>query len=65
MYYIAKQFDQPCSPEEFGVALAKHFVKTYPRVSKAKVTVRMTPWQRTSVHGRPHNHGLWLLNTRA
>ncbi len=32
VYYIAKQFDRPCSPEEFGLALAKHFVKTYPRV---------------------------------
>lgn len=32
VYHIAKQFDRPCSPEEFALALAKHFVKQYPRV---------------------------------
>ena len=37
VYYIAKQFKSPCSPEEFALALAKQFVKSQPRVWKAKV----------------------------
>jgi len=39
VYYVAKQLAaRPCSPEEFGVALARHFVDTYPAtVWKAKV----------------------------
>lgn len=32
------QFTKPCSPEEFGLALAQHFVREYPKtVWKAKV----------------------------
>ncbi len=31
IYYTAKQCSQPCSPEEFAVALARHFVHTYPK----------------------------------
>lgn len=38
VYFVAKQLQQPCAPEEFGLALARHFVKTYPQtVWKAKV----------------------------
>ena len=38
VYYVAKQCaSKPVSPEEFGVALAKHFVEHYPAVWKAKV----------------------------
>ena len=38
VYYVAKQCaSKPVSPEEFGVALAKHFVEHYPTVWKAKV----------------------------
>lgn len=38
VYYVAKQFSKPCSPEEFGLALARHFIKHYPQtVWKAKV----------------------------
>ena len=32
VYYIAKQCSRPCSPEEFAIALARHFVRTYPKV---------------------------------
>lgn len=31
------QFEAPCSPEEFAVALGQHFVRNYPLVWKAKV----------------------------
>ena len=32
VYYVAKQCSQRCTPEEYAIALAKHFVKTYPKV---------------------------------
>lgn len=32
VYYIAKKMTKPCSPEEFGLALAKHFIAAYARL---------------------------------
>ena len=32
MYYVAKQCSQRCTPEEYAIALAKHYVGTYPKV---------------------------------
>lgn len=32
VYYIAKKCSQRCTPEEYAVALARHFVETYPKV---------------------------------
>ncbi len=32
VYYVAKQCSSRCSPEEYAIALAKHFVDTYPKV---------------------------------
>jgi urate oxidase len=52
VYVVAKAMQQPCSPEEFGVALAKKFVDSYPLVSKAKVAVEMAPWRRLNVSGQ-------------
>ncbi|EIE26572.1 urate oxidase II [Coccomyxa subellipsoidea C-169] len=57
VYYIAKQCNKRCSPEEYAIALARHFVATYPKVSKAKVWVEQAPWERCQVDGQPHNHG--------
>ena len=57
VYYIAKQMKKPCSPEEFALALARHFVKTYPLVSKAKITVEQAPWKRLDAAQGPHDHG--------
>lgn len=59
VYYIAKQMKEPCSPEEFALALAKHFVDTYPLVSKAKVTVEAQPWKRVG----SHEHGFAMTGT--
>ena len=33
VYYVAKQCSDRCSAEEYAIALARHFVKTYPLVS--------------------------------
>ncbi|KAK9831871.1 hypothetical protein WJX81_004243 [Elliptochloris bilobata] len=57
VYYIAKQCSQPCSPEEFAILLARHFVHTYPKVSKAKVWVEQAPWKRATLGGQLHKHG--------
>eukprot|EP00889_Picochlorum_renovo_P000262 jgi/Picre1/27292/NNA_000261.t1 len=56
---IAKRMSSYCSPEEFGLAVAKHFVTEYPLVSKAKVTVKLMPWSRYTdvATGGSHNHG--------
>jgi urate oxidase len=64
VYYVAKQCSSRCSPEEYAIALAKHFVDTYPKVSKAKVKVEAKPWQRiTTATGEPHDHGFMLTGT--
>lgn len=57
VYFIAKKCSKRCTAEEYAIALARHFVDTYPKVSKAKVWVEQAPWQRVSVHGQPHSHG--------
>ena len=60
VYYIAKTCltYERHSPEDFAIALAKHFVAEYPLVSQAEVTVKRMPWGRyTNEHQQPHNHG--------
>ena len=32
VYFVAKQCSQRCTPEEYAIALAKHYVSTYPKV---------------------------------
>lgn len=64
VYYIAKKMDNVCSPEEFAIALARHFVREYPLVSKAKISVKVKPWtryQEPGVGGQFHEHG-YVLN---
>lgn len=63
VYYIAKQTKQPCSPEEYAIALARHLVDTYPLVSKAKVKVEASPWKRLDCNGVPHAHGYIMAGT--
>jgi len=48
VYYVAKTCltYERHSPEDFAVALAKHFVTEYPLVSRAEVTVKLMPWGR-------------------
>ena len=42
--------------EEFGRALGEHFLKTYPQVSRAEITLSEHCWGRISVGGKPHAH---------
>ena len=56
MYYIAKKLHTDAAPEDFALALARHFVKTYEPVSKARVWVKEMPWVRSTSDGKPHSH---------
>lgn len=63
VYVVAKKMSKRCSIEQYGTALAQHFVHTYPRVSKAKVWVEQAPWKRLEVGGIPHDHGYAMCGT--
>jgi urate oxidase len=63
VYYMAKQCSQKCTAEEYAIALGKHFVSTYPEVTKAKIWVDQKPWQRVSIGGKAHDHGYSLAGT--
>lgn len=56
VYYIAKQMPPNSAPEDFALALARHFVRQYEPVSKARVSVEQAPWQRYRVDSQPHEH---------
>ena len=36
VYYIAKKCSKRCTAEEYAIALARHFVDTYPKVKAAE-----------------------------
>lgn len=63
VYVVAKKMSKRCSIEQYGTALAQHFVHTYPRVSTAKVWVEQAPWKRVEVGGIPHDHGYAMCGT--
>ena len=42
--------------EEFALALAGHFLKSYPQVSRVEVRLSEHSWERMKIHGRPHPH---------
>jgi urate oxidase len=42
--------------EEFGLRLARHFVRDYPSVHRARVAIVEQPWKRIIAGGRPHPH---------
>src|SRR5262249_54640930 len=44
------------APEDFGRTLAGHFLDSYPQVASATIQVRVQPWERVAVKGRPHPH---------
>lgn len=44
------------SPEQFAIALARHFVDDVAPVTEARVTVDEHRWERATVDGTPHDH---------
>ncbi|KXZ55900.1 hypothetical protein GPECTOR_2g1451 [Gonium pectorale] len=63
VYVVAQRMSQRCTVEQFAIALAQHFVRTYPLVSKAKIYVEQKPWARVQQGGLPHDHGYALQGT--
>lgn len=43
-------------PEDFGLALAAHFLNASPAASSAHITIREHGWRRLAVDGVPHEH---------
>lgn len=50
----------PCSPEQFAMAIAKHFVDKYEKVSKAIITVDQLGWERYKSGTEEHGHGFCM-----
>lgn len=44
------------SPEQFGLALADHFLEAAPRADGARIEVREAAWSRIDVDGQGHDH---------
>lgn len=59
VYVVAKENDFN-SVEQFATLLCKHFLKTYPHVSGAKVDLAQDAWQRLTVDGKPHDHAFTM-----
>jgi len=54
-YIVAKECSFS-SPEEFAIAYAEHFLKTYDFIHKATARVSQVPWERAVVSGQFHRH---------
>jgi urate oxidase len=61
VYYIAKRLPPNAAPEECALAIAKHFVTNYPKVSRCKVNVTQAPWERQMMPDGPHAHGFGMM----
>lgn len=44
------------SPEDYAIALGRHFLETVANADSAQVQVEQYPWQRIVVNGREHDH---------
>lgn len=42
--------------EEFGLRLARHFVGDFEPISRARVNIQSSSWERINVDGEPHPH---------
>lgn len=63
VYIVAKRMSERCTADQFAVALAQHFVRTYPLVTKAKVWVEQKPWRRVVINDVAHDHGYAMRGT--
>uniref|UniRef100_A0A7S3NR90 Uricase n=1 Tax=Aureoumbra lagunensis TaxID=44058 RepID=A0A7S3NR90_9STRA len=55
VYVVAKR-TAARTPEDFGIALAEHFIREYPILTKVEVEVEEAGWKRYSSDGIEHNH---------
>ena len=54
VYVVAKRNDFD-SIETFGLLLGRHFLATYPQVTKATIELTQAIWRRIDVDGKPHD----------
>ena len=54
--YAKEHGEAARQPESFGLALARHFVDDNDQVTRARVRLRMYPWNRLDHQGAPHPH---------
>jgi urate oxidase len=52
--YVVAREHALANVEDFGQALAAHFLKNYAHVSRVVIRLAEQPWQRLHVDGRPH-----------
>jgi len=62
--YVLAQTRLGTENELFGVALAEHFLQSYPQVSRVEIGLAERGWDRLSFRGRPHPHA-FIQNTPA
>lgn len=55
VYALARQ-ESGLENEPFGLALASHFLKSYPQVHQAEIGISERSWDRMNVGKRPHEH---------
>jgi urate oxidase len=49
--------------EDFGLALGEHFLKTYPQIEQADITLSERGWERLTVAAQAHPHAFIQKNT--
>jgi len=54
-YYVADRTKFSC-PEEYAIALGKHFLQTYSWVDRVNVDIVNFLWDRMTFDGKPHEH---------
>lgn len=54
--YAKEHSDAARHPESFGLALARHFTRDTPQVTRARVKLEAYPWVRLTRGGVPHPH---------
>jgi urate oxidase len=55
VYVVAKR-TEAATPEDFGIELARHFLKEYAILSAVEIDVSETSWVRASIDGVEHEH---------
>jgi urate oxidase len=49
--------------EEFGLALARHFIADFAPITRARVVIESAAWNRIPVDGEPHSHSFTAAGT--
>jgi urate oxidase len=55
VYAFAREYGVG-APEDFAIRLGRHFVRSLPPITGARIAVDQYSWDRIAVAGRPHDH---------